>query len=87
MGTHLRELSESVSMNTNMTGFRCFSKNVVSLCFGERVTPGKEGLSPIVLASRASGHRLDALTLKTHLSEHTNICKEFQNNVNSQVHN
>ena len=26
MGTHLRELSESYPMNTNMTGFRWFSK-------------------------------------------------------------
>ena len=26
MGTHLRVLSESYSMNTNMTGIRCFSK-------------------------------------------------------------
>ena len=25
MGTHLRVLSESFPMNTNMTGFRCFS--------------------------------------------------------------
>ena len=26
MGTHLRELTESSSTNTNMTGFRLFSK-------------------------------------------------------------
>ena len=26
MGTHLRVLRESFSMNTNMAGFRCFSK-------------------------------------------------------------
>ena len=33
MGTHLRVLSESYPMNTNMTGLRCFSKIfVVLLC-------------------------------------------------------
>ena len=26
MGTHLRVLSESYPMNTNIVGFRCFSK-------------------------------------------------------------
>ena len=34
MGTHLRVLSESYPMNTNMTWFRCFSKTFASLCFG-----------------------------------------------------
>ena len=34
MRTHLRVLSESYQMNTNMTGFKCFSKIFVSLCFG-----------------------------------------------------
>ena len=28
MGTHLRVLSESFPMNTNITGFRCFSKTL-----------------------------------------------------------
>ena len=32
--THLRVLSESYPMNTKMTGFRCFSKIFVYLCFG-----------------------------------------------------
>ena len=30
MGTHLRVLSETYPMNTNMTGFRCFS-NIFSI--------------------------------------------------------
>ena len=34
MGTHLRVLGESFPMNTNMTGFRWFSKILSSLCFG-----------------------------------------------------
>ena len=34
MGTHLRVLSKSYLMNTNMTGFRCFSKIFAFLCFG-----------------------------------------------------
>ena len=33
MGTHLRVLSESYPMNTNMTGFRGFSKIFASMCF------------------------------------------------------
>ena len=32
-GTHLRAFSESLPMNTSMTGFRRFSKIVASLCF------------------------------------------------------
>ena len=31
MGTHMKVLSESFPMNTNMTGFRCFSKIFASL--------------------------------------------------------
>ena len=36
MGTHLRVFSESYPMNTNMTGFRWFSRIFVSLWFGQR---------------------------------------------------
>ena len=36
MGTHLRVLSESYLMNTNMTGFGWFSKRLASLCFGRK---------------------------------------------------
>ena len=32
MGTHMKVLGESFPMNTNMTGFRCFSKLFVHLC-------------------------------------------------------
>ena len=32
MGTHLRELSESFPMNTNITGFIWFSKNLLHPC-------------------------------------------------------
>ena len=35
-GTHLKILSESYPMSTNMTGFRCFSKIFSSLCFGQK---------------------------------------------------
>ena len=31
--SHLRVLSESFPMNTNMTALRCFSKIFLSLCF------------------------------------------------------
>ena len=36
MGTHLKALRESYPMSTNMTGFGCFSKIFVSLCFGRK---------------------------------------------------
>ena len=35
MGTHLRVLSDSYPMDTNMTGFRCFSKIFKSLYLGQ----------------------------------------------------
>ena len=36
MDTHLRVLSESYLMNTNMTGFGWLSKIFASLCFGQK---------------------------------------------------
>ena len=36
MGTHLRQLRESYPMDTNMIGFRWFSKFFASLCFGQK---------------------------------------------------
>ena len=36
MGTHLKVLSETFPMNTNMTGFRWFSKLFASLCVGRK---------------------------------------------------
>ena len=36
MGTHLRVLSESFPMNTNMTGFGWFSRIFASLCLGRK---------------------------------------------------
>ena len=45
MGTHLRVLSESYPMNTNMTGFRWFSKLFASLCFVMKVVFALEGLN------------------------------------------
>ena len=36
MGTHLRVIGGSYLMNTNMTGFRWFTKSFASLCFGRK---------------------------------------------------
>ena len=44
MGTHLRQLSESYPMNTNMTGFRWFSKNICVLVFWSKVALALEWL-------------------------------------------
>ena len=35
MSSHLKELSESYPISTNMAGFRWFSKTFASLCFGK----------------------------------------------------
>ena len=45
MGTHLRVLSESNSMNTNMTGFRLFFKILCILVLWTKVASALEGLS------------------------------------------
>ena len=46
MGTHLRVLSESFLMNTDMTGFRWFSKNLCILVLWMNVASALEGLIP-----------------------------------------
>ena len=43
MGTYLRVLSESYSMNANMTGFRWFSKNLGILVLRMKVASVLEG--------------------------------------------
>ena len=45
MGTHLRVLSESYPMYTNMTGFRWFSKNLCILVLWTKVAWALKGLS------------------------------------------
>ena len=44
MGTHLRALSESYLMNTNMIRFRWFSYIFVFLLHWAKETPASEGL-------------------------------------------
>ena len=44
MGTHLRALIESFPMNTNMTVFRWFSKNLNVLVLWTKVASAMEGL-------------------------------------------
>ena len=53
MGTHLRIFRESYSMNTNMTGFKCFSK-----------MKGASSLGGIILAKVNNHHHLVTNTLK-----------------------
>ena len=48
MGTHLRVLSESYPMNTNMTGFRWFTKKLRSCVLWSNVASALQGLSIIV---------------------------------------
>ena len=45
MGTHMRILSESFPMNTNMTGFRWFTRIFASLCFGWKSIQHWKGLT------------------------------------------
>ena len=42
--THMRLLSESYAIHTNMTGFRYFSKNRCVLVLWIKVAPALEGL-------------------------------------------
>ena len=44
-GTHLRVLNEGFPMNTNMTGFRFFFKNLCILVLWMKVTSALEGLN------------------------------------------
>ena len=43
MGTHLRVLSDSFPMSTNMTGFGCYQKSLRS-CALDRIASASEGL-------------------------------------------
>ena len=45
MGTHLRVLSKSYPMNTNMAGFRWFSKLKCILVLWKKVAAALEGLN------------------------------------------
>ena len=45
IGTHLRVLNESYQINTNMTGFRWFSKIFCDLVFWSKAAPALEGLA------------------------------------------
>ena len=47
-GTHLKVLDESYPMNTNMTGFRWFSKNICVFVLLAKVVSALEGLWEIV---------------------------------------
>ena len=44
--THLRVLSESYPMNTNMAGFRWFSKTLCVLVLWREIVSALEGLKP-----------------------------------------
>ena len=44
MGTHLRVLSKSYPMNTNMTGFRWISRNLCIFVLWKKVALALEGL-------------------------------------------
>ena len=73
MGTHLRVLSVSVQMNTNMTGFKWFSKEIfVSLC-----------LIWTKVASTLEGFTLSMLRL---LSSKAQECKDFEKNPSKPCH-
>ena len=59
MGTHLRVLGESYQMNTNMTGFRWFSKifaSLLGLCALDKVASALEGLFQNSLDSTIQGY-------------------------------
>ena len=51
MGTHLRMLRESSPMNTNATGFRCFSEKNCVLVLWPKVASALVGLKYLVSVS------------------------------------
>ena len=51
MGINLRVLSENYPMNTNMTGFRWFSKSFASLCFEWELALALEGLIQLMFVA------------------------------------
>ena len=57
MGTHLRILSGSYPMITNMTGFSIVFKNLGTLALGKKVAPAWEGLSWVLLEKKCSGQK------------------------------
>ena len=67
MGTHLRVLSESYLMNTNMTGFWWFSKNLGILVLWTKVALALEGLTPLMLGLFRPMHK-KANIYKNHLN-------------------
>ena len=51
MGTHLRVLSESYPMNTNMAGFRYVFRNLCVLVLWTKVASALEGINPIIVCN------------------------------------
>ena len=63
MGTDLRVLSKSYPMNTNMTGFRWFSKMFASLCLDESsLSIGR--VNPLTLSATISCSAILSKSLK-----------------------
>ena len=73
MGTHLRVLSESFPMNTNMTGFRWFSKIFQRF---SRVALALEGLTHSAQKAIGISEYLK-FTCKSMLTEHELPCLVF----------
>ena len=48
MGTHLRVLSETIPMNTSMTGLRCFH-NFLPFCAFDEINHSRKGLTNLCL--------------------------------------
>ena len=64
MGTHLKVLSESYLMDTNMTGFRRFSKKNCILVLWTKVASALEGLIVSVLPSCPENSHNQGLPLR-----------------------
>ena len=64
MGTYLRALSKNYPMNTNMTGFRWFSKIFASLCLDESsLSIGRVRIATRCIKSLLHGGLLNQLAL------------------------
>ena len=73
MGTHLRVLSESYPMDTNLTRFRCFSKIFASLCYGRKLPQQWKGWNMSVMLYMPSGRVWYALSNEWSLVSPTHL--------------
>ena len=84
MGTHLRALSKSLSMNTNMLGYEWFSKNFLHSCALDESSLIIGRVNPFTLTASKTGLTvLEIFYLQKHLLENIWIRNDGQKPYNN----